>query len=384
MYNRILRPLLFALPIEQAHRLALLLLRAVGWIPGGRWLVDKCCAEHDPALEREVFGRRFPNPVGLAAGFDRNGEAVRELGALGFGFVEVGTLTPRPQEGNPRPRIFRLPKDRAVVDRLGYPNRGLERAIQRLRRPRHGVIVGCNNGRNASTPPDEAAGDYLKLFRNLYQYADYFSVKVGCDNASNERSTYTRAYLLGILNPLFDFRRGQNQYRPILLKVSPDLTDEEADRVADILIETPLDGVVATDGTRSREGLRTSVEATDEIGPGRLGGAPLRQRALELVRRIHTRSGGAYPIIGVGGLMTPADVRAMLDAGADLVQIHTGLIYNGPGFVRDICRELLSYDGELSAMRAAEASMREEAAAAMPSADPGRTPGDDLSSSEPS
>ncbi len=384
MYNRILRPLLFALPIEQAHRLALLLLRAVGWIPGGRWLVDKCCAEHDPALEREVFGRRFPNPVGLAAGFDRNGEAVRELGALGFGFVEVGTLTPRPQEGNPRPRIFRLPKDRAVVDRLGYPNRGLERAIQRLRRPRHGVIVGCNIGRNASTPPDEAAGDYLKLFRNLYQYADYFSVKVGCDNASNERSTYTRAYLLGILNPLFDFRRGQNQYRPILLKVSPDLTDEEADRVADILIETPLDGVVATDGTRSREGLRTSVEATDEIGPGRLGGAPLRQRALELVRRIHTRSGGAYPIIGVGGLMTPADVRAMLDAGADLVQIHTGLIYNGPGFVRDICRELLSYDGELSAMRAAEASMREEAAAAMPSADPGRTPGDDLSSSEPS
>ena len=356
MYNRILRPLLFALPIEQAHRLVLLLLRVVGWIPGGRWLLDKCYAEHDPALEREVFGRRFPNPVGLAAGFDRNGDAVRELAALGFGFVEVGTLTPRPQGGNPRPRVFRLPRDRAVVDRMGFPNRGLERAIQRLRRPRHGVIVGCNIGRNASTPPEQAAGDYLKLFRNLYQYADYFSVKVGCDNASNERGTYTRAYLLGILEPLFDFRRGQNHYRPILLKVSPDLTDEEADRVADILIETPLDGVVATDGTRSREGLRTSAAATDEIGSGRLGGAPLARRAVEIVRRIHTRSGGAYPIIGVGGLMSVADVRAMLDAGADLVQIHTGLIYNGPGFVREICRSLVAEEEELAAMRAAEAS----------------------------
>lgn len=359
MYDRIIRPLLFALPIERAHRLVLLALRVVGWIPGGRWLLDRCCAVHHPSLGREVFGRSFPNPVGLAAGFDRNGDAVRELAALGFGFVEVGTVTPRQQAGNPRPRVFRLERDRALVDRMGFPNRGLERTIQRLRRPRHGLIVGCNIGRNASTPPEEAPHDYLKLFRNLYQYADYFSVKLGCDNASNDRAVYTRRYMLGILQPLFDFRRGQNQYRPILLKVSPDMTDEEIDRVADILIETPLDGVVATDGTRARTNLNTSPEAIDDIGAGRLGGAPLTQRAIEIVRRIHTRSGGAYPIIGVGGVMTPDDARAMLKAGADLVQLYTGFVCEGPRLVRDICRALIDEAEELTAMRAAEASMQE-------------------------
>lgn len=355
MYHRILRPLLFSLPIEQAHRLALLLLRVVGWIPGGRWLLDKWYAERDPALEREVFGRRFPNPVGLAAGFDRNGEAVRELAALGFGFVEVGTITPQPQAGNPRPRVFRLPKDRAVVDRMGFPNRGLERAIQRLRRPHPGVIVGCNIGRNASTPPEEAPHDYLKLFRNLYQYADYFSVKLGCDNASNDRAVYTRRYLLGILEPLFDFRRGQNQYRPVMLKVSPDMPDEVIDQITDILIETPLDGIVATNGTYRREGLRTSQTALGQIGSGRLSGPSLNRRAVEIVRRVHTRSGGNYPIIGVGGIMTPDDVRAMLDAGADLVQLYTGYVYEGPGLVKRICRELIA-DAERKASAEAAAA----------------------------
>lgn len=341
MYEKIIKPILFSLSIEQAHRVVMILLRIIGMIPGGRWLLRKCCTVKHPALEREVFGIRFPNPVGLAAGFDRNGEALREIAALGFGFVEIGTVTPRPQSGNPRPRVFRLPKDNAIINRIGLANRGLEATIRQLRRPHDGVIVGCSIGKNASTPPEEAPYDYLKLFRNLYQYADYFSVNINCDNAFREEWDHAREYILKILNPLFDFRRGQNQYRPVMLKISPDMPDEVIDQITDILLETPLDGIIATNGTHSREGLRTSRTSLAKIGSGRLSGAPLTRRAIEIVRRIHTRMNGAYPIIGVGGLMTADDVRAMLDAGADLVQLYTGYIYNGPGMVKEVCRALI-------------------------------------------
>ncbi|MDE6624045.1 MAG: quinone-dependent dihydroorotate dehydrogenase [Alistipes sp.] len=341
MYRRIIQPLLFALPIERAHRIVLLALRIVGMIPGGRWLLGQCFAVRHPALEREVFGRRFPNPVGLAAGFDRNGEAFRELSALGFGFVEIGTVTPRPQPGNPRPRIFRLPKDNAIVNRTGLPNSGLERTIQHLRRPHDGLLVGCNIGRNTATPPEEAPADYLKLFRNLYQYADYFTVNINCDNAA-DCSAYSRERILSILEPLFDFRHGQQQYRPVMLKISPDLSDEAIDTVTDVLISTPLDGIVAADGSYRRDGLHTSRTTLDKIGNGRLSGAPLADRTVEIVRRIHTRSGGTYPIIGVGGAMTPEQVRALLDAGADLVQLYSGFVYEGPRLVRDICRALIA------------------------------------------
>lgn len=347
MYRKLIKPLLFSLSIERAHRIVVLFLRIVGLIPGGRWLLHKCYAVEHPSLEREVFGIRFKNPVGLAAGFDRNGEAYRELAAMGFGFIEIGTVTPRPQAGNPRPRVFRLPKDRAIINRIGLANRGLEVTIRHLRRPHDGVIVGCNIGKNTNTLPENASADYLKVFRNLYQYVDYFTVNVSCDNACREGATHTREYILRILDPLFDFRRGQNQYRPIMLKVSPDMPDEVVDRVADILLETPLDGIVATNGTHSREGLQTSRVSIEKIGSGRLSGAPLTRRAVEIVRRIHTRSGGTYPIIGVGGLMTPEDVRAMLDAGADLVQLYTGYIYEGPGLVGRICRRLIA-DGQQS------------------------------------
>ena len=301
MYRSIIKPILFSLTIERAHRAVLILLRAIGLIPGGRWLLRKCYAVEHPALEREVFGIKFANPVGLAAGFDRNGEAFRELAALGFGLVEVGTVTP------------------------------------------------ANN----------AAADYLKLFRNLYQYADYFTVNISCDNSCREGATHTRAHILRILDPLFDFRRGQNQYRPIMLKVSPDMPDAVIDEISDILLETPLDGIVATNGTHNREGLHTSRTTLDKIGSGRLSGAPLTQRAVEVVRRIHTRSGGNFPIIGVGGIMTPDDAKAMLDAGADLLQLYTGYIYNGPGLVRDICRALVA-DAEAKA--AAERAATERAA----------------------
>ncbi|WP_417016447.1 quinone-dependent dihydroorotate dehydrogenase [Alistipes sp.] len=361
MYRKFIKPLLFSLSIERAHRVVILFLRIVGLIPGGRWLLHKCYAVENPSLEREVFGLHFPNPVGLAAGFDRNGEACRELGALGFGFVEIGTVTPQPQSGNPRPRVFRLPKDRAIVQRIGLANRGLAVTIRHLRRPHEGVIIGCNIGKNTATPPEQAPADYLKVFRNLYQYADYFTVNINCDNACREGTAYTRDHILKILEPLFDFRRGQNQYRPIMLKVSPDMPDEVIDRVTDILLETPLDGIVATNGTNRRDGLQTSRLSLEKIGSGRISGAPLTRRAVEIVRRIHTRSGGTYPIIGVGGLMTPDDVRAMLEAGADLVQLYTGYIYEGPGLVGDICRALIA--GEEQRLQEAAKAVAEPTAA---------------------
>ena len=367
MYGHIIKPILFSLSIEQAHRVVMILLHLIGIIPGGRWLLRKCCAVRHPALEREVFGIRFPNPVGLAAGFDRNGEALREIAALGFGFVEIGSVTPRPQSGNPRPRVFRLPKDNAIVSRIGLANRGLEATIRQLRRPHDGVIVGCNIGKNASTPAEEAPCDYLKLFRNLYQYADYFTVNINCDNAFREEWDHAREYILKVLNPLFDFRRGQNQYRPVMLKISPDMPDGVIDRITDILLETPLDGIVATNGTFSREGLHTSRTSLAKIGSGRLSGAPLTRRALEIVRRIRTRTKGAYPIIGVGGLMTPDDVRAMLDAGADLVQLYTGYIYNGPGMVKEVCRALID-DARKVEEQAQQQARETTPAAAEPSA----------------
>ena len=251
-------------------------------------------------------------------------------------------MTPRPQAGNPRPRVFRLPKDNAIINRIGLSNRGLEATIRHLRRPHNGVIVGCNIGKNTATPAENAPADYLKLFRSLYQYADYFTVNISCDNACREGLTHTREHILQILNPLFDFRRGQNQFRPIMLKISPDMSDEVIDQITDVLLETPLDGIVATNGTHSREGLHTSRASLEKIGSGRLSGAPLTRRAVEVVRRVHTRSGGNYPIIGVGGVMSADDVRAMLDAGADLVQLYTGYVYNGPGIVKEVCRALIA------------------------------------------
>ena len=349
MYRKLIKPLLFSLTIERAHRVALLLLRGIGLIPGGLWLLRKCYAVKHPALEREVFGIRFPNPVGLAAGFDRNGEALRPLSALGFGFVEIGTVTPRPQAGNPRPRVFRLPKDRAIVNRIGIANRGLDATVRHLRRGHEGILVGCNIGKNTDTPPENAPADYLRLFRNLYQYADYFTVNISCDNACHdEKDLHARASAehsrpavrLPPRPERIPPRDAQDFARPL---------DEEIDRVTDVLMSTPLDGIVASNGSHgSRQGLRTSRTSLDKIGSGRLSGAPLTRRAAEIVRRIRTRSGGTYPIIGAGGLMSPDDVRAMLDAGADLVQIYTGYVYEGPGFAGDICRALIA-DAERAA-----------------------------------
>ncbi|MBR1994656.1 MAG: dihydroorotate dehydrogenase (quinone), partial [Alistipes sp.] len=288
MFRYLLQPLLQLLRFEQAHRLVVLLLRVIGLIPGGRWLLGRCYAVEHPSLEREVFGVKFRNPIGVAAGIDRNGEICNELGAMGFGFVEVGTLTPHGQSGNPTPRVFRSDDERSIRHRVGHANRGLQSAIRHLRHGHPGVVVGCNLACNASTPAEEAPKDVLKLFRNLYQYVDYFTVNVSGDDVQNEQLTHSEAYIRALLEPLFDFRRGQNQYRPILLKISPDLTDEEVDRITDILIATPLDGIVATNGS-----FHDTVHLSAQRKAGRVSGAPVWKEKFGTGKSVNFPSGQA-------------------------------------------------------------------------------------------
>ncbi len=346
LYNSIIKPALFGLNIESAQRLAILLLRILGALPFGvgRKMLRRAYRVEHPSLERSVFGVHFPNPVGLAAGFDVNGEVVNELSDIGFGFVEVGAISPEQQTGNPKPRVYRLPKDHAVVQRMGHPNRGWGYAIERLRRRDPSVVVGCNIVPNITTQANAVARDYLKSFRNLYQYVDYFTVNISYNNLVCDEQTTPAVAIKQLLTQLFDFRRGQSDYRPIMVKVAPDISDEMIDAVVEVLVSTPLDGVVATSGTQSRSDLKTSESIASRIGAGRLSGEPLRRRAVDIVRQIHDKSGGAYPIIGVGGVSSAKDAREMLEAGASLVQIYSSLIYDGPRVVGDICRGLIEED----------------------------------------
>lgn len=307
---------------------------------GVRGIIRRLWGYEDRSLEREVFGITFPNPIGFAAGFDKDAEVYNEIGAFGFGFVEVGTFTPKPQPGNPKPRLFRLPQDKALINRMGFNNKGVENAAANVRRKGKRVILGGNLGKNTLTSAEDAPADYLRGFRCMYEHVDYFVINVSCPNVVNLSSLQNKDSIRDIVTGLLDFRRGQNDYKPILLKISPDLSLENVDDMIEVMTKMGLDGIVATNTTTSREGLTTDPERVKQIANGGLSGAPLTQRSLEMVRYVHEKTEGRYPIIGVGGVMTPEDAAAMLDAGASLVQVYTGFIYEGPSFVRRICKYL--------------------------------------------
>lgn len=340
MYKYLIRPFLFCFSPEGIHRFVVVMLRIAHSIPGCETLLRAVYQIKHPVLEREVFGIRFPNPVGIAAGFDKNAEVYGELELLGFGFVEVGTVTPRPQSGNPKPRLFRLPKDRALINRMGFNNLGMEHVADNLRSRDPKQIIGANLGKNTLTPNDTAPADYLKLFRGLYEYVDYFVINVSCPNITDLTSLQEKGSLHEILTPLTEFRRGQNNYRPILLKISPDLTTVQIDDMIEVMVSGGIDGIVATNTSTGRAGLTASEEEIARIGRGGLSGAPLTKRAVEVVRYIHEKTEGRFPIIGVGGIMTEEDALEMFRAGASLIQIYTGFIYNGPKFARKICKRL--------------------------------------------
>ncbi|KUG07080.1 quinone-dependent dihydroorotate dehydrogenase [Solirubrum puertoriconensis] len=340
MYQHLLRPLLFRLSPEQAHHFTFEALGAAGKLPFAHALLRNQFGYEHPNLEREVFGLKFKNPIGLAAGFDKNAVLVDELAALGFGHVEVGTVTPRPQPGNPTPRLFRLPTDKALINRMGFNNAGAAAAAERLRKRRTDVIIGGNIGKNKDTPNEEAAADYVACVQALHDTVDYFVVNVSSPNTPGLRQLQEREPLLALLREVQRANHAQRTARPLLLKIAPDLTNEQLDDILVIVREAGLNGVVATNTTVARNGLRTPASEVEHMGAGGLSGAPVRARSTEVIRYLHQRSGGTLPLIGVGGVFSPDDAQEKLDAGASLVQLYTGFIYEGPAVVERMCRQL--------------------------------------------
>ncbi|TNF29384.1 MAG: quinone-dependent dihydroorotate dehydrogenase [Bacteroidetes bacterium] len=334
MYRYLLRPLFFLLDAESAHHFVTGLFTFVMKIPGVKWLTESMFKVADKRLERELFGLKFPNPVGLAAGFDKQASFYKEFSSLGFGFIEVGTITPKPQDGNPKPRMFRLPADQGLINRMGFNNGGLEMARKNLEGRDRNFIIGGNIGKNKVTPNEKAVDDYILCFRGLHDLVDYFVVNVSSPNTPGLRELQDKEPLLRILNALKEENTKIPTPRPILLKIAPDLTDSQLDDIVDIVAESKIDGVIATNTTISKEGLKSPESITKEAGG--VSGKPVRQRSTEVIRYLHEKSNGAFPIIGVGGIHSAADAIEKLNAGASLVQVYTGFIYEGPGLVKAI------------------------------------------------
>ena len=342
MYRYFIRPLLFLLSPETIHRLLISFLRFVFKIPGVLPLVKSYYHVKDKSLETNFLGLSFSNPVGLAAGFDKNASVYREFHAFGFSFIEVGTVTPLGQAGNEKPRSFRIKKDRGLINRMGFNNHGAEAAAAKLasKRPK-GLILGGNIGKNTLTPNERAVDDYEAVFTAIYEGVDYFVVNVSCPNISDLRKLQDQDSLEQILGRIMELREKRELKKPVLLKISPDLNEQQLDETLEIVERLKLDGIVATNTTVSREGLLTPDEEISAIGNGGMSGSPITARSLEVVRYVHQKSEGKLPIIAVGGIMTVEDALNMLDAGATLIQIYTGFIYEGPGLARRINRAIL-------------------------------------------
>lgn len=290
----------------------------------------------DQRLERKLFGLTFPNPVGLAAGFDKDAKLYKELSNFGFGFIEIGTLTPKPQPGNPKKRLFRLPEDGGLINRMGFNNEGVEAAIERLKRNK-GILIGGNIGKNKLTPNEEAVSDYVQCFEALFPHVDYFVVNVSSPNTPNLRALQDKEPLTHLLQTLKDLNHSKSKPKPILLKIAPDLTEEQLVDIIDIITSVKIDGVIATNTTLSREGLHS--ENKSEMGG--LSGKPVTKKSTEVIRFLHEKSKNAFPIIGVGGIHSPEDAIEKLEAGASLVQLYTGFVYEGPGVVKRINKAIL-------------------------------------------
>lgn len=336
MYKSIIRPLLFLLQPETVHHLVVFIIKALFVIPGMKALFTGIFKVRDEGLERDVFGLKFRNPVGLAAGFDKNAGFFNQFSAFGFSFIEVGTLTPVGQPGNPKPRSFRLKKDRALINRMGFNNHGVHAAAEKLRKRRTNIIIGGNLGKNTATANEEAVGDYAAVFESLYEVVDYFVVNVSCPNISDLSHLQDRDQLDGILSRLEQIRKSKTVRKPILVKISPDLNNEQIDDVIDLTGDHEMDGIIATNTTITRKGLASDPDKVTSIGNGGLSGQPIRNRSTEIIRYIHDKTSGNLPIIGVGGIMTPEDALEKIEAGASLVQVYTGFIYEGPSIVRRI------------------------------------------------
>ena len=338
MYKALIRPIFFLFDPEKVHHFTFSIIKFLQAIPGIAALTRAMYKSKNPSLKRTVFGIEFPTPVGLAAGFDKDAKLFNELGNYGFGFIEIGTLTPKAQPGNETPRLFRLPQDKGVINRMGFNNGGVGAAVKRLKK-KHTVIVGGNIGKNKVTPNENAVEDYLICFKELFPYVDYFAVNVSSPNTPNLRDLQEKEPLTKLLMAVQDTNKALG-YKPLLLKIAPDLTDGQLDDIVEIAQKTKLNGLIATNTTISREGLTTPKNRVEQMGMGGLSGKPVEKRSTEVIAHLRQKLGPDFPIIGVGGVFTAADAQEKLDAGANLVQVYTGFIYEGPGMVKRICKGL--------------------------------------------
>lgn len=341
MYRNFIRPILFLLQPETVHHLIVNILKIGFKIPGVACLIRKLYTVKDERLKTSFLGLDFDNPVGFAAGFDKNAEVYNQFSNFGFSFIEIGTVTPKAQPGNPKPRSFRVPKDKGLINRMGFNNKGVDFAVNKLKNKKHKVVIGGNIGKNTDTLNEQALDDYITCFDKLYDHVDYFVVNLSCPNIKDLRKLQDKDSTIAILNKLTELRRDKTPYKPVLLKISPDLTDIQLDDVIETYNITGIDGIVATNTTVSREGLITDKQRIDEIANGGLSGKPLTNRSTEIIRYISQKSDYKIPIIGVGGIMSVQDALEKLEAGATLIQVYTGFIYEGPGFVKRINKAIL-------------------------------------------
>jgi dihydroorotate dehydrogenase len=342
LYKKIIRPALFLLSAEKAHHFTFDAVRRMFRFPGFKLLARRYLTVDDKRLERKAFGLTFKNPVGLAAGFDKDAKLVDELASMGFGFIEIGTLTPKPQAGNEKPRLFRLKQDQAIINRMGFNNEGVAEAVKRLRARKTQVLIGGNIGKNKVTPNEEATSDYVYCFEQLYDVVDYFVVNVSSPNTPGLRALQEKEPLTQLLQTLQQRNLTKAKPKPILLKIAPDLTNEQLDDIIEIVKNSGIGGVIATNTTISRDKLQTPAETVSVIGMGGLSGKPLRDRSTEVIRYLCKHSGNAFPVIGVGGIHSADDALEKLEAGASLVQLYTGFIYEGPELIKAINKAILA------------------------------------------
>lgn len=341
MYKSFIRPLFFQFDPEKIHHFTFSLVKFLNKIPGLSSLFRGMYVVKGEHLKRNVFGIEFPNPVGLAAGFDKDGKLFEELGNYGFGFIEVGTVTPIGQEGNPLPRLFRLPKDQGLINRMGFNNNGVDGLVERLKaRKNKNLIIGGNIGKNKLTPNEEAVNDYLICFHKLFDHVDYFVVNVSSPNTPNLRDLQEKEPLTKLLKTLQAENAKKEIQKPIVLKIAPDLSNGQLDDIVGIIKDSGIAGVIATNTTISRENLQETESRIAQIGNGGLSGAPVKKRSTEVIRYLSEKSNSSFPIVAVGGIFTSKDAQEKLDAGASLVQVYTGFIYEGPGMVKRILKGL--------------------------------------------
>ncbi|UPS91635.1 quinone-dependent dihydroorotate dehydrogenase [Bizionia sp. M204] len=342
MYKVLLRPLFFLFDPEKIHHFTFSLIKTTSKIPGMSAIFRRLYVIEDAKLERQVFGLTFKNPVGLAAGFDKNAVLYNELVNFGFGFIEIGTVTPKGQEGNPKKRLFRLKADKGIINRMGFNNEGLEAAIAQLKTNKGRVIIGGNIGKNTQTKPEDYTKDYLSCFNALHPYVDYFVLNVSCPNVGSHAKLNDKDYLLELISTVQKANTSFNKQKPILLKIAPDLNTTQLDEIIELIAETNLDGVIASNTSVDRSGLKASPKLLTEIGNGGLSGQPIKDKSTKVIKYLAEKSRKAFPIIGVGGIHSAQDALEKIDAGADLVQVYTGFIYEGPKLIKSINKALLN------------------------------------------